>query len=191
MTWKPSVSRTSRPMLIDSTFYIDALRRRQDVRFLLRAWLIAGQLWTCGVIRAEVVRGVRSPQIKADLGDLFDLMAEVPTDAGLWRATAELAWKLDRRGSVLPLTDLIIAACALQAQKVSAKQTVQGQLESRQQLGAKYPVTFEHLRRPIGVLLQEVDEDLSARGVYDPKFHGTVSGITEALFVEVIASGRR
>ena len=80
---------------------------------------------------------------------------------------------------------------AFQAQKVSAKQTIQGQLESRQQLGAKYPVTFEHLRRPIGVLLQEVDEDLSARGVYDPKFHGTVSGITEALFVEVIASGRR
>jgi predicted nucleic acid-binding protein len=101
-------------MLIDSTFYIDALRCRRDVRFLLRRWLIAGQLWTCGVIRAEVVRGVRSPRIKADLDDLFDVMTEVPTDAGLWRATADLAWKLDRRGSVLPLSDLIIAACALE-----------------------------------------------------------------------------
>jgi predicted nucleic acid-binding protein len=101
-------------MLIDSTFYIEALRRRQDVRFLLRPWLLAGQLWTCGVIRAELVRGVRSPRIKADLNDLFDVMAEVPTETGLWRATAELAWELDRRGAILPLTDLIIAACALQ-----------------------------------------------------------------------------
>jgi len=81
---------------------------------LLRPWLIAGQLWTCGVIRAEVLRGVRLPRIKSDLNDLFDAMAEVPTDAGLWRATADLAWELDRRGTILPLTDLIIAACALQ-----------------------------------------------------------------------------
>lgn len=114
MTWKPYANGTSRPMLIDSTFFIDALRRRQDVRFLLRPWLIAGQLWTCGVVRAEVVRGVRSPRIKADLNDLFDVIAEVPVDAGLWQATVELAWELDRRGAILPLTDLIIAACALQ-----------------------------------------------------------------------------
>ena len=101
-------------MLIDSTFYIDTLRRKLDVRYLLKAWLVGSQLWTCGVIRTEVVRRVRSPRIKTDLSNLFDVIPEVPTNEDLWRATAELAWELDQRRAVLPLTDLIIAACALQ-----------------------------------------------------------------------------
>ena len=36
-----------------------------------------------------------------------------PMDHRAWRETEELAWRLDRVGKVLPLTDLIIAVCAL------------------------------------------------------------------------------
>ncbi|HZC34715.1 MAG TPA: PIN domain-containing protein, partial [Chthoniobacterales bacterium] len=45
---------------------------------------------------------------------MLDVMNEVPTDNNLWRSAAELAWKLDRRGVVLPVSNLVIAACALQ-----------------------------------------------------------------------------
>jgi len=50
--------------------------------------------------------------MRKELSDLFDLMAEVPTDARIWGKVTDLAWKLDRRGAVLPLTDLVIACCA-------------------------------------------------------------------------------
>jgi len=43
---------------------------------------------------------------------MFDLMVEVPTDERLWRKVTDLACKLDRRGAVLPLTDVVIACCA-------------------------------------------------------------------------------
>jgi len=44
---------------------------------------------------------------------LFDILEEVPTDSTLWREVAETAWRLDRQGIVLPLTDVGIAACSL------------------------------------------------------------------------------
>jgi predicted nucleic acid-binding protein len=40
-------------------------------------------------------------------------MVEVPTDERIWRMAADLAWKLDRRGADLPLTDIVIGCCAL------------------------------------------------------------------------------
>jgi predicted nucleic acid-binding protein len=102
-------------MLIDSSFYIDALRHRRLLPLLLRDRLVAGKLWTCGVIRVEVLRGIHNDAIKTDLGLMFDVMNDIPTDGDLWQSTAELAWKLDRKGIVLPVSDLVIASCALQA----------------------------------------------------------------------------
>jgi predicted nucleic acid-binding protein len=60
-----------------------------------------------------VLRGIRSRGMRDELSDFFDLMTEVPTDTRIWREATNLAWTLDRRGAVLPLTDLVIASCAL------------------------------------------------------------------------------
>ena len=100
-------------MLVDSIIYIDLLRRGEDVPFLLRPFLLSGELFSCGVIRAEVLRGIRTIEMRNELSNLFDLMADVPTDASIWGKVTDLAWKLDRRGAVLPLTDIVIACCAL------------------------------------------------------------------------------
>jgi len=45
----------------------------------------------------------------------FAAMHEVPMGPALWSEVAELAWELDRRGEVLPLTDVAIAAWAREA----------------------------------------------------------------------------
>jgi predicted nucleic acid-binding protein len=100
-------------MLVDSTIYIDLLRRGEDVPYILRSSLLSGQLFICGVIRAEVLRGIRVTEMQSEFSELFDLMVEVPTDERIWRMAADLAWKLDRRGAVLPLTDIVIGCCAL------------------------------------------------------------------------------
>jgi predicted nucleic acid-binding protein len=99
-------------MLVDLTVYIDLLWRGEDIPYILRPYLLSGQLFTCGVIRAEVLRGIRTIEMRNELSELFDLMVEVPTDARIWGKGTDLAWKLDRRGAVLPLTDLVIACCA-------------------------------------------------------------------------------
>jgi predicted nucleic acid-binding protein len=61
----------------------------------------------------EVLRGVLDPRQRSRVEAFFDLLPEVPMDRELWQKAADLAWKLDREGRVLPVTDLIIAVSAL------------------------------------------------------------------------------
>jgi hypothetical protein len=103
-------------ILVDSTVYIDLLRSRQDPAQALKPWLQRDEVLCCGVIRCEVLRGIRSEQVRVRLRALFEVMLSFPIDDSVWDDTARLAWALDRRGAVLPLTDLLIASCALRAE---------------------------------------------------------------------------
>jgi predicted nucleic acid-binding protein len=40
-------------------------------------------------------------------------MINVPTDNRLWDGVEQTLWELDRKGVVLPLTDVVIARCAM------------------------------------------------------------------------------
>jgi len=79
---------------------------------LLRRYALT-DLVTCGVVKAEVLRGVRSLQARDRLEGLFSVMRYVQTSRRLWDEAWQLAWSLDRRGRVIPLTDIVIAACAI------------------------------------------------------------------------------
>jgi len=100
-------------LLVDSAVYIGLLRAGVDVRQQLLPALREGELYNCGVVRSEVLRGVKNPHLKAELTAFFDIIPEVPTDAKLWRHVTELGWELGRKGKWPPVTDLAIAACAL------------------------------------------------------------------------------
>lgn len=68
---------------------------------------------TCGMIRCEVARGLRSPKVRREFQAAWDVMLYVPTDNKLWQEIEGLIWQLDRTlGGALPLADIIIAACA-------------------------------------------------------------------------------
>ena len=99
-------------VLVDSTIFIDWMRRGHSPVVRLAPHLSSGGVVTCGVVRAEVLRGVVHARVHAEIETLFDLMPVIDTTGSIWRAVADLAWKLDRRGRVLPVTDLVIAACA-------------------------------------------------------------------------------
>ena len=103
------------PILVDSAVYIGRLRDGHDIRQELMPWLANGLLYNCGLIRAEVLRGFRAPRLKAEMTAFFDIVPEVPTTARLWQQAADLAWSLDRTtGGHRPLTDILIARCAMQ-----------------------------------------------------------------------------
>ncbi len=101
-------------ILIDSCIYIRWLRDRADIFSELGDHLRRGDLATCGVVRAEVLRGVVSVPVRERLELLFSTMHEVALVPEFWSEVADLAWELDRKGEVLPLTDVAIAVCAKQ-----------------------------------------------------------------------------
>ena len=100
-------------ILVDSNVFIDLLRAGRDPTQVMRNWAGKRFLATCGMVRLEVLRGVHSPKQFARISAFMDVMVNVPTDPDLWTEATDLAWKLNRKGWVIPAADLVIAACAL------------------------------------------------------------------------------
>ena len=98
--------------LVDSAIFIGLIRAGIDPVRELVAHLPFATWATCGMVRLEVMRGMKSPIAKRALEDFFDALVEAPTNREVWRDAAELASVLDRRGVVLPAADLVVACCA-------------------------------------------------------------------------------
>ena len=101
--------------LVDSTAYIGWMRKGHNPIRILGPWIRAGALIGCGLVRAEVLRGMILPPARREMELLFEHIPDVPFSASLWNEIADLAWELDRAGHLLPLTDIAIAVCARQA----------------------------------------------------------------------------
>lgn len=99
-------------ILVDSCIYITYIKRKIDFRQFLVPALRAGQLYNCGVVRAEVLRGIREERFYAEVEAFFDIIPEVPADAKLWRQVSRMAWETARKGFAPPTTDFVIAAAA-------------------------------------------------------------------------------
>jgi predicted nucleic acid-binding protein len=103
-------------VLVDSNVFIDYLRAGKDPVSELGEQYESTDLVTCGVVKAEVLRGVRSLAVRERLESFFNTMRYIDTPFDLWNETWELAWALDRQGKVLPLPDIMIATCAKKAE---------------------------------------------------------------------------
>ena len=102
-------------ILVDSCVYIGYLKKGIDFRQLLLPALRAGQLYNCGVVRAEVLRGISNPKLYVEAEAFFNIIPEVPCDAKLWQLVSKTSWEVARAGFSPPLTDFVIAACAQRA----------------------------------------------------------------------------
>lgn len=100
-------------VLPDSNIYIDALRAGLDPFRQFAGHLDAWEFVTCGMVMVEVLRGLREPNLVKRFRERFAVMVIIPSTEAVWDRATQLAWTLDRRGAVIPATDLVIAACAL------------------------------------------------------------------------------
>jgi predicted nucleic acid-binding protein len=102
----------ARPVLVDSSYYIDRLRHRKPLMRELQIIASNRPLAICGAIRCEVGRGIREPAARKLLHQVWSTMLYVATDNRLWESTEEVLWRLDRQGIVVPVIDALIAESA-------------------------------------------------------------------------------
>ncbi len=100
-------------VLVDSNVFIDLMKHRGDPAPWLYRWAGIRNLAICGMVRVEVLRGVKSPKAYRSLNHFMDVMVNIPASNRLWDEAATLAWSLDRKGVVIPGTDVVIAASAI------------------------------------------------------------------------------
>ena len=99
-------------VLVDSNVYIGFLRRGLDPVEILGGWIGPGDLATCGMVRLEVERGLKTEKIRRRVGGFFDVLINVPTSNKIWEQAASTAWTLGRSGITLPAQDILISTCA-------------------------------------------------------------------------------
>lgn len=100
-------------ILVDSNVFIDLLKFGRDPSQVMGEWAGGSNLATCGMVRLEVLRGIKSLKQLTKISAFMDVMVNVPSDNRLWVAATELAWKFDRMGLMIPGADVVIAASAL------------------------------------------------------------------------------
>jgi predicted nucleic acid-binding protein len=100
-------------VLLDSTVWIRDIRRRRDPRQAYFEWMAQDRLATCAVVFAEVLRGFINDSMRTRYDALMTSLQWLPCDDSVFREAALIAWDLDRRGAVLPLTDVVIAVLAM------------------------------------------------------------------------------
>ena len=102
-------------ILIDSCMYIPLLRRGIDPAEEFS--VLAGEfdIVTCGVVRCEITRGLKTQRARERLSAWLDVQIYVPTMHKVWARAEQIAWDTGKRGQMIPLTDAIIAACALES----------------------------------------------------------------------------
>ena len=101
-------------VLVDSSFYITWQNRRVDPLRLLTDYELDYDFAINGIVWGEVVRGRSAPHVRDRYEGAFRLARFLHLSASGWQRVARLVWDLDRRGQIIPLTDLIIGVTALE-----------------------------------------------------------------------------
>ena len=102
-------------ILIDSCMIIPLLRRGLDPAREFSVLAEQDDICTCGVVRCETSRGIRVPKIRRAYQAYLDCLLYIPTPNKIWERTEEILYDCGGRGFIIPVTDGIIAACALSA----------------------------------------------------------------------------
>jgi predicted nucleic acid-binding protein len=100
-------------VMIDSNIFISLIKMKGNPEATLVEWAADRNLIICGIVRLEVLRGIKSPKTFARVAAFMDIMENVTLDKRVCDEATKLAWKMDRTGIVIPSTDLLIAACAI------------------------------------------------------------------------------
>jgi tRNA(fMet)-specific endonuclease VapC len=101
-------------VLLDTSAWIAYFSREghQALKEDVREALASGCVYTCAVVKTELLVGARDPKAFDKLDSLLRALPEAPVDALCWQKAAQTGFALRRKGRSIPLPDLLIAeAC--------------------------------------------------------------------------------
>lgn len=102
-------------VIVDTSVWIEYFKGgHEPARAALRDLIRAEQAALVGVVLAELLQGCRTPKEADTVLSKLAGLRFLETNFTTWKRTGELSASLRRKGITLPLSDLIIAALALE-----------------------------------------------------------------------------
>ena len=102
-------------VLLDTSVWIHYLRPegQEKLKVAVKKALIEGRVFSCWVIRAEILIGSKNKKSFDKLLEHLGAVADVPIDESVWKEAACLGYRLRKEGFGFPLPDLLIAQAVL------------------------------------------------------------------------------
>ena len=102
-------------VLLDISLWIRYFRPRGDeeVKAQVKRALLAERVFTCWVVKAELLVGARDEEAFERLSRDLEALEEIPITKEVWLGAARLGYTLRRNGITVPLPDLLIAQVAI------------------------------------------------------------------------------
>ena len=102
-------------VVVDSDVWVHYLRSPDSpTGFALQALLDANQVLMVGVVLAEVLQGSRNEDEYRAILPLLDAVPYMEATKDTWAVAGHMSTLLRRRGNTTPLSDLTVAALALE-----------------------------------------------------------------------------
>jgi predicted nucleic acid-binding protein len=103
---------TGAGVIADTSVLIDFLQDMAPNADAVAALIGSKRILTCGIIMAELLQSTRNTREEAYVTELIEAIPAVEITTALWVKAGKLSCLLRRKGILLPLSDIAIAACA-------------------------------------------------------------------------------
>jgi predicted nucleic acid-binding protein len=101
-------------VIVDTTIWIEFFRSPDStVANHLKDLLRQRRVVMAGMVMAEILQGVKAPKEANLVLTSFTKLPYSEMTKDRWQQAGEISASLRRKGTTIPLSDLIIAACAL------------------------------------------------------------------------------
>jgi len=105
----------SNRILPDTCAWIDFFRGKQTpLAQALEKSLFSSEVLTCGVVLFELLQGIKSPREEEQVQNALLALPHLEMNRDLWIEAGKLSSLLRTKGQILPFSDFIIAAIALE-----------------------------------------------------------------------------
>lgn len=100
--------------LIDSSVWIEYLRPKgsSKIKDKIKELLGLGVVAVSGIIVVEILRGAKNNKDFDNLRHAFLSLPQIPIDEEVIKRASKWGYEMDRKGKVVPTTDLLIASAA-------------------------------------------------------------------------------
>lgn len=101
-------------VLVDTSVLIDFLKDKQPNAEAVIALINSKRICTTGIIMAELLQGTRNANEETYVAQLLDGIPVIEVTSSLWMKAGRISCSLRRKGVTLPLSDIAVAALAIE-----------------------------------------------------------------------------
>ena len=108
------MNKSDRGILADTTVWIEFFRLQSKIGNKLELLIKEGSIWLCGIVIFELLQGIKSAKEKSVILETLSDFSYIEMSQSIWQKAAELSASIKKQRINLPLSDIFIAALAIE-----------------------------------------------------------------------------